>query len=351
MYALRRNGPLGRADLALLLSFVIAGAAATSAAAQSRLGATDGRGPLGDGSVSAGEADAALQERVEMTAARLLAVARQDLAEGRPDVAQRLIELLIARYPESRVAADARRQLYSLYAMDKNVGAASPPHGRSHVTSPDLPGPNLPGSTTSAKPPSAPHATGQSAPTALRPAVQVPPPPTTHRAPPYSPAPSADTAQPSGTGWRTSMIGYRRLQDELRNGVGDRIFFSVGSAELGSRARAVIVAQAEWLQQRPEVEVTVEGHADDAMAGADDEKLAVSRAAAVRDRLVAEGVQAERIRLSPQGARDPVAVCGDSDCAAQNRRAIVQVAVRRAQPGNNLAPAAAPMGRPGDQRR
>ena len=209
----------------------------------------------------------------DTAAARLLAAARQDLAQGNAELAQRVLEQLVARYPDSALVDEARHELYAIY-------------------------------------------------TGLRGTAQ--------RPPAVSAAPS-----PALSGWRTTVVHFAKPQEELRNGIGDRVFFSAGSAELGSRARAVLSAQAEWLGRRPDLDVVVEGHADDADAGADDEKLAASRAIAVRDRLAAEGVAPARIRIVPHGARDPIASCDDGSCAAQNRRAVVQVAIRRSQPPDN----------------
>ena len=44
------------------------------------------------------------------------------------------------------------------------------------------------------------------------------------------------------------------------------MFFSEGSAELGTRARTALEAQAAWLKRNAAVPVTIEGHADDAGA-------------------------------------------------------------------------------------
>ncbi len=159
-----------------------------------------------------------------------------------------------------------------------------------------------------------------------------------HTVPPAAPhrAVQAGPDVPPGeavSGWRTSVVSIRRLQDEFRNSIGDRVFFSAGSDELGSRARAVLAAQAAWMLQRPQVEISIEGHADDAMAGADNEAIAASRARAIRDRLVEAGVEPGRIALTSKGGSDPVATCSDSDCAAQNRRAVIAVGVRRFETG------------------
>ncbi len=224
-------------------------------------------------------------------AARLLATARHDLAQGHTEIGRRVLEQIIVRYPDSPAVVDAQRELLA-------IGGAL--RERAAQPSTASPSPSQPGSSAS------------------------------------------DPAPPGISAWRTTVIHFAKPQEELRNGIGDRVFFSAGSAELGSRAVAVIAAQAEWLQRRPDLDIVVEGHADDRAVGADDESLSTSRAVAVRDRLAAEGVAPARIRIVPQGARAPIATCDDGACAVQNRRAVVQVALPRSQAFEKPVAAAGP---------
>src|SRR5262245_60793807 len=80
---------------------------------------------------------------------------------------------------------------------------------------------------------------------------------------------------------------------EFQTQVGDRVFFGEGSADLGSRGRAAVEAQAAWLKQHTSLPVTLEGHADD--MGSINHNLDVSwrRAEAVRRRLIESGVPAD----------------------------------------------------------
>lgn len=240
-------------------------------------------------------------EPVELAALRLLARAKQDLSEQRTEPARRALEMLVARYPDSASATPARRELLRLYAADTEIRGTAP---------------------------SSPASTPSTAPAATVAVAATPPPPAPSHAEQVS-------------GWRTTVVGFRRLQDEFRNSIGDRVFFAAGSDELGGRARFVLAAQARWLAQRPQVEIIVEGHADDASAGADNDMLAAGRARAVRDRLVAEGVAPARIIMMAKGDTDPVAVCAGSDCSAQNRRAVIAVRL----PGVESTTAAAAVGR------
>ena len=77
---------------------------------------------------------------------------------------------------------------------------------------------------------------------------------------------------------------------EFQAQVGDRVFFSEGSAELGARARTALEAQAAWLKRHKALSVTVEGHADDAGAVSHNLEMSWRRAEAVLRRLVESGV-------------------------------------------------------------
>ena len=103
---------------------------------------------------------------------------------------------------------------------------------------------------------------------------------------------------------------------------GDRVFFADGSAELGARARVALDAQAAWLRAHPSIAVTVEGHADDWGSAGDNLLISQKRAAAVRDRLIARGVAAERIATMAYGRTRRAAECTASMCNVQNRRSI-----------------------------
>ena len=111
---------------------------------------------------------------------------------------------------------------------------------------------------------------------------------------------------------------------EFQTQVGDRVFFSEGSAQLGARARLVLEAQAHWLIRNPAFVATIEGHADE--PGADDQLISERRAEAVRMRLIEAGVPPERVRSMAFGKARAIAYCPDAACAAHNRRAVTVVA-------------------------
>lgn len=104
--------------------------------------------------------------------------------------------------------------------------------------------------------------------------------------------------------------------------VGDRVFFESDSSELTPQARATLEKQAMWLQQYNRYSFTVEGHADERGTREYNIALGARRAQAVREYLIARGVEAARMRTISYGKERPVAVCNDISCWSQNRRAV-----------------------------
>lgn len=81
----------------------------------------------------------------------------------------------------------------------------------------------------------------------------------------------------------------------------DEILFDLDSAVLDSVALAALPGVPRWLEGRPDDRVVVEGHADTTGGQDHNAALAMLRAEAVRDRLVAAGIDADRIVLVVYG--------------------------------------------------
>jgi peptidoglycan-associated lipoprotein len=235
----------------------------------------------------------------EDAAEELYRDAADDLAAGLHAAGQRLLEILIARHPDTLAADRARRDLARLYAA-LPVPATEPP-GRSSLGA----------------------------------AAVIPPLPSPAPSPSVRPAAIANS--PTEQSWRTEVRHARSLQDELRHVAGDRIFFSEGSAELGLSARGVLAEQARWLARHFGLRVVIEGHADDPSVPHLQAGLAERRADAVRARLIENGVAPERIGVVGHADREPAAVCSEALCAAQNRRAVTLVQGGAGAAGRALA--------------
>jgi peptidoglycan-associated lipoprotein len=109
--------------------------------------------------------------------------------------------------------------------------------------------------------------------------------------------------------------------------VSRRTFFRQNSAELDGTAKATLDKQAQWLGQHPQWRVKIQGFADDGGSAEAQRALSTRRADAVRNYLVAQGVQADRLKAKGYG-RDPSRLtrdCPDIECTSQNRRVITKL--------------------------
>jgi peptidoglycan-associated lipoprotein len=127
-------------------------------------------------------------------------------------------------------------------------------------------------------------------------------------------------------GSRGSATGPSRgSQEDLVVNVGDRVLFALDSYQLKPDARAVLEKQAAWLEQNPAVTVTIEGHADERGTREYNLALGDKRANAVRDYLIALGVNANRVRTISFGKERPVDPRSVEDAWAKNRRGVMIV--------------------------
>jgi peptidoglycan-associated lipoprotein len=115
-------------------------------------------------------------------------------------------------------------------------------------------------------------------------------------------------------------------QEDLAVSVGDRVFFDYDSVVLSPEATGVLDQQAAWLQQYPNVIVTIEGHADE--RGTREYNLALGdrRANAVKNYLLALGVPPGRLLTISYGEERPADPGHDEAAWSQNRRAVTTVA-------------------------
>ena len=109
---------------------------------------------------------------------------------------------------------------------------------------------------------------------------------------------------------------------EFQVSVGDRVFFDTDQTTLTGQAQAILDRQVQWLNQYGQYAFTIEGHADERGTREYNLALGARRAAAVRDYMIARGIQANRMRTVSYGKERPVAVCDDISCWSQNRRAV-----------------------------
>jgi outer membrane protein OmpA-like peptidoglycan-associated protein len=113
--------------------------------------------------------------------------------------------------------------------------------------------------------------------------------------------------------------------------------FDSGQASLLGGAIATIDRLAQFMRDYPERSIRIEGHTDSAGDDQTNQQLSERRAAAVRDALVARGIDAARIETAGYGEARPIAGNDTPGGRQQNRR--IEVVVSGEQ-GTSCAPPA-----------
>ena len=136
---------------------------------------------------------------------------------------------------------------------------------------------------------------------------------------------SGDSASTSATNTASSSSASSSAADktpaEKLAQVGDTVNFDFDSAELTVSARSTLNRQAAFLSLNPGLMIVIEGHADE--RGTREYNLALGdrRATAVRDYLVAKGINSARVRTVSYGKERPAVAGSDEAAWAKNRRA------------------------------
>ena len=141
------------------------------------------------------------------------------------------------------------------------------------------------------------------------PAPEPAPPPAVAPTPEPTPAPAPSASVTPGT-----------IQDFVIN-IGERVFFDLDSYSVRADAAPLLDAQAAWLVRYPNVQVRIEGNADERGTREYNLALGARRAEAVRSYLISRGVPAARIDTISFGKERPIAEGSNESAWAQNRNA------------------------------
>ena len=104
------------------------------------------------------------------------------------------------------------------------------------------------------------------------------------------------------------------------------LYFDIASTEVTPESQPILEALLAEVAKRQAVEVQVTGHTDRVGTDANNDRLSLERAQAVRDMLVQRGLKTNFIRAVGRGEREPLIPTPDEQPEPRNRR--VEVIVR-----------------------
>jgi outer membrane protein OmpA-like peptidoglycan-associated protein len=123
--------------------------------------------------------------------------------------------------------------------------------------------------------------------------------------------------------------------------LGSDVLFDVGEATLKPEGARAIAKVARFMREQPERKIVIEGFTDDRGSARINQRLSEARAQAVRDALVKEGVEPQRIVARGLGPAYPVAANSNPRGRSLNRRVEILLGetVGRAATGGASSPA------------
>ena len=106
----------------------------------------------------------------------------------------------------------------------------------------------------------------------------------------------------------------------LASGVPDRVFFATNKSSLTTKSRETLRKQAKYLRKNKNLNVTIEGHADERGSRAFNLALGEKRADAVKEIFLLNNISDTRIETVSYGEEKPVVDAYSEESHSLNRR-------------------------------
>src|SRR5262249_25758005 len=104
--------------------------------------------------------------------------------------------------------------------------------------------------------------------------------------------------------------------------------FPTATADLGGGAKQTLDQIGQTMHAYPNIKVRIEGHTDASGDPAANRTLSEARAAAIKNALVARGINASRIETAGFGSDHPIANNDTEEGRAKNRRTDIVITAR-----------------------
>jgi peptidoglycan-associated lipoprotein len=108
----------------------------------------------------------------------------------------------------------------------------------------------------------------------------------------------------------------------LASGVADRVFFATNETILTTASRETLRKQAAWLRKNSDINVVLEGHADERGTREYNLALGERRANSAKDYLMTYGISSDRISVLSYGKEKPVDSASTALAWSKNRRSV-----------------------------
>jgi len=132
---------------------------------------------------------------------------------------------------------------------------------------------------------------------------------------------ACSTAKKSGSTSGDVYTGKETVK-YLASGVPDRVFFATNKSSLTTASRETLRKQSTYLRKNKNLNVTIEGHADERGTREYNLALGERRANAAKDYLMTYGISGKRISTISYGKEKPVNPGSDPLAWSQNRRSV-----------------------------
>ena len=133
---------------------------------------------------------------------------------------------------------------------------------------------------------------------------------------------SASGSASASSSTKSLFAAAKQTKADKLIAVGDRVLFDYDSAKLDSSAKILLDAQSRFLRANTDLNFIIEGHADERGTREYNLALGEQRATAVRDYLVIQGIDSDRIKVISYGKEKPAVVGSNTMAWSKNRRAV-----------------------------
>ena len=133
---------------------------------------------------------------------------------------------------------------------------------------------------------------------------------------------ACSTAKKAGVSVDGDVYTGSDTVEYLASGVPDRVFFATNKSSLTTASRETLRKQATYLRKNKNLNITVEGHADERGTREYNLALGERRANAAKDYLMTYGISGKRISVISYGKERPVNPASSPLAWSQNRRSV-----------------------------